>query len=185
MSAQDPNRMLRFGQPLGAIMQEAFIVPDIRKAAAHFTVSLGIGPFFYAPDFPLIEATYRGAPCTATVALAIGFSGNICYELIQQTNDAPSPWLETQKEKGYGYHHRAITTGNFDACMEHYAGLGYETILLTKVAFGTRAAYIDTRLDNYGMIEIIEVNDAVDNFFTFMRQEATQWDGTAPFRQLQ
>ncbi len=163
--------MLAFGQPLGAIMQEAYIVPDIAEAIKHFSSTLGAGPFFTAESFPLIEATSRGQPCNAAVALAIGFSGNFCYELIQLRDQEPSPWKEVLEKKGYGYHHRAITTDDFESALEYYRQLGYEVALHTKVVFGTRAAYIDTGAVNYGMIELIEMNDAVEAFFGNMKKD--------------
>ncbi len=178
------NKKLGFGQPMAGIMQEAYIVPDIKEAAKKFSETLGIGPFFTADSFPLIDATYRGAPCNAELALAIGFSGNICYELIQLKNDAPSPWKEILDKKGYGYHHRAITTDDFDTALDYYKNLGYDIALHTKVVFGTRAAYIDTNEVNYGMIELIEVNEAVEDFFTNMKKASENWDGTDPSRTI-
>lgn len=178
------NKILGFGQPIGAIMQEAYIVPDIQEAVKKFSETLGAGPFFTADSFPLIEATYRGAACEAELALAIGFSGNICYELIQLKNDAPSPWKEILDQKGYGYHHRAITTDDFDAALDYYKSLGYEIALHTKVVFGTRAAYIDTNDANYGMIELIEMNDAVEDFFSNMKKASENWDGSEPIRPI-
>lgn len=184
MLKPDWDKMLAFGQPLGAIMQEAYIVPDIAEAIKHFSSTLGAGPFFTAESFPLIDATYRGQPCNAAVALAIGFSGNFCYELIQLKDQEPSPWKEGLDKKGYGYHHRAITTGDFDGAMDYYRNAGYEIALHTKVVFGTRAAYIDTGAVNYGMIELIEMNDAVEAFFGSMKKAAEEWDGKDPVRSI-
>lgn len=176
--------MLSFGQPMGAIMQEAYIVPDIAAAIRAFSSTLGVGPFFMAESFPLIDAAYRGKPCNASVALAIGFSGNFCYELIELKDEEPSPWREVLEQQGYGYHHRAITTDDFDRALEYYRQSGYEIALHTKVVFGTRAAYIDTGSANYGMIELIEMSEAVEDFFGAMKKAAENWDGQDPVRSI-
>lgn len=176
--------MLKIGQPYGSVIQEAYIVPDIEKAIWDFHKTLNIGPFFIAEHFPLINATYRGAPCDADVTLAIGFSGNMSYELIQQNNQAPSPWLETKEKRGWGFHHKAIACLDFEAELERYNKAGFETVLHSEVSFGTLAAYVDTTAANFGMIELIEMNEAVEDFFHMMKEAAVNWDGKDPIRRL-
>lgn len=182
MSSIPQNEMLKFGQPYGAVIQEAFIVPDIETAIRQFHQTLGIGPFYLVEHFPLINAQYRGQPCTADVTLAIGYSGNMSYELIQQNNDAPSPWLETKAERGYGYHHRAIACKDYAADLERYRQLGYEIAFSSEVSFGTAAAYVDTGKANYGMIELIEMKPPVEDFFNIIKQGSLDWDGKDPIR---
>lgn len=184
MKISTEQSMLKFGQPYGSIIQEAYIVPDIHKAILDFNKTLNIGPFFLVEHFPLINALYRGQPCTADVTLAIAFSGSMSFELIQQNNEAPSPWLEIREKRGWGFHHRAIACYDFQADMDYYKKEGYETALYSEVSFGTAAAYIDTNDDNYGMIELIEMKQPVEDFFNMIKQASVNWDGKDPVRTL-
>lgn len=184
MSNTDQKTILKFGQPYGSIIQEAYIVPDIKEAILKFSKTLHIGPFYLFEHFPLINARYRGEACTADVTLAIGYSGNMSYELIQQHNDAPSPWRETFLKQGWGYHHRAIACQDFEQDLKYYQQAGYEVAFTSQVSLGTEAAYIDTCRDNYGMIELIEMKPVVEDFFNLIKSGSLGWDGKDPIRTL-
>ncbi|HEX4341262.1 MAG TPA: VOC family protein [Polyangiaceae bacterium] len=68
----------------------AYVVADIGRAMQQWTDTLGVGPFFYLPHFPLIDVRYRGEPGELDITLALSFSGPMCIELIQQNGSAPS-----------------------------------------------------------------------------------------------
>src|ERR1700693_6199140 len=82
--------LLNFGQPLKGIVQFAYVVADLERAMADYTARLNIGPWFVIGPFSPPEARYRGQPTKLNVTLAIGYSGHMQIELIQQHNDAPS-----------------------------------------------------------------------------------------------
>lgn len=175
--------VLPFGQPLGGIMQVAYVVPDVRAAATAWAQSLKVGPFFLIEHFPLADLTYRGKPDTLDVSLALAFSGSMCFELIQQHDDRPSVYQEVVAKRGYGFHHWAVSTRDFDGAVADYTARGFTQALYGLVpSVNGRAAYIDTMDKLGGMIELIEINPAVEGFFATMKQAADGWDGTNPIR---
>ncbi|WP_374764113.1 VOC family protein [Yunchengibacter salinarum] len=171
------TRMLSFGQPLGAIMQEAHIVPDIHAAMTDWSKTLNIGPWIYFESFPLADCTYRGQPADLDISLGLAFSGSMCFELIQQRNDAPSVYEDVRRDRGYGFHHWAVSTTDFDASVRFYRDQGFEQALYGVAGVGARAAYMDTRRANGGMIELIELTDPVESLFHMVRQASMNWDG--------
>lgn len=186
MNSPDPAvERLSFGSPLGAIMQIAHVVPDIGKAMAAWSDTLGVGPFFHFPSFPLLDVRYRGEPADFDVDIALAYNGGMCFELIQQNNEVPSVYREVVKQRGYGFHHWAISTRDFDGTLADYQSRGFAIALTGTAAVGARAAYVDTMEALGGMIELIEINDPVEDLFSQIREASIDWDGTNPVREFQ
>lgn len=175
---------LAFGPPLGAIMQIAYLVEDMDSALRHWTESLGVGPFFLIEHAVLHDARYRGAPTDADVTLALAFSGAMNVALIVQNNDAPSVYREAIAERGFGFHHWAISTRNFEADVARYERMGAPVAFSGVVGVGRRMAYMDTAATLGAMTELIEINPKVEEFFGLLHGAAQCWDGTNPVRRL-
>ena len=62
-------RNLSFGQPLGGIVQMAYIVPDIHKAIDEWVRRLNVGPWFLLEHFTGERPVYRGKSSTADVEI--------------------------------------------------------------------------------------------------------------------
>lgn len=177
-------KTLSFGQPMGGIIQEAHVVPDLKAAALQWSKTLGIGPFFIFDHFPLFDAQYRGQPADFDISLGLAFSGNMCFELIQQNNDAPSVYTEVVAKRGYGFHHWAIATDDFDKSMRDYQAQGFDLALYGVAGVGARAAYMDTYATLGGMIELIEMTPKTEEFFGLLHEASIDWDGRDPLRSL-
>ncbi len=179
------TKLLSFGQPLGGIMQVAYVVEDIEKAMNHWTKTLGVGPFFLFEHFALEDYRYRGKPSDLDITIAMGFSGSMCFELIFQHSTSPSVYTEVVGRKGYGFHHWAVSTTSFDADLARYASSGNAEVLYGRVEpVDARAAYVDTMAELGGMIELIEMNPAVEGLFSAVKEPSVNWDGKDPVRIL-
>ena len=176
--------VLSFGQPLGAIMQVAYVVEDMDRALAHWTKTLNVGPFFLFEKFQLLDARYRGQPTDIELDLALGFSGTMCFELIVQKNPVPSVYREVVDRRGYGFHHWAVSTRTFDADVARHQKAGAALAFSGVAGVGARAGYMDTTATLGGMIELIEINPKVEAFFGMLHAAAQDWDGTDPVRVL-
>lgn len=176
-----------FGQPMTGIVQVAYTSDDIRRDMAIFTRQLGIGPWFLFEDFEFEWCRFRGKDTEIGIHLAMGFSGHMMFELIQQTCTTPSPYRETIAKRGHGFHHlaRACPPDQYDAICEGYTEQGFEIALEAAVSVGGRAAYIDTTEELGGMIELIEMTPDVERLFSFMHHESRLWDGSNSVRILQ
>lgn len=178
--------MWNFGQPLDGVIQVAFIVPDIHAAMASYTKQFRIGPWFLFEHFEFDWLKYRGEPTNLDVSLAMGFSGGMMFELIQQHDDLQSVYRETLERRGYGFHHLAVALApaSYDDRLQEYLDAGATLALEGSVAVGGRAAYVDFGELLPGMIELVEMNDKVEQLFTHVRTANLGWDGSDPVRRL-
>ena len=165
-------------------MQTAFVVDDIEREMAYFSRVLGIGPFFYLPRFPAIDARYRGNPVEIDFSVALAFKGSMCFELVHQNDDKPSPFQEVVLARGFGIHHVAVSTRSFDADLKRFQSEGLELVASAATAIGGRAAYVASKNSAVPQLELIEMTPPVEQFFGMMHAAAQNWDGKDPVRRL-
>jgi len=174
--------LLNFGQPVGSIIQVAYIVESIERSMAEFTARLKIGPWFVSGPFVPPEGLYRGRPTYMKLTLAVGFAGHMSFELIEQHDDAPSVYREIVERRGYGFHHWGMPTDDLDGDVERYRSLGYEPAFSDRSPRGYRVVYIDTTRDLPGMMELMELTPDLEARYTEMYLASVGWDGSEPIR---
>ena len=174
-----------FGQPLGGIVQVAYVVEDLQKSITEFSQKFNIGPWFYSNGYTLKEASYRGKPTDMRMGLALSFSGNMCFEVIQPLDDKPSVYWDVIKKKGYGFHHLGMATTQYEVDVARYQKMGYVLAFEGLTPRGIRFAYFDTTGDLPGMLELIEYNDTQLMFLSLMQQASVNWDGKDPSRKIE
>ncbi len=165
-------------------MQIAYVVEDIEREMRQWTQELGIGPFFYLPHFPFEDAVHRGGPSHADIDVALAFSGSMCFELIRQNNRAPSVFRELIDSRGYGFHHWAVSTREFDAELQRRERAGSVAASACRVTIGARTAFFDTTASLGGMLEVMEITPVVEEFFGMVQAASKSWDGSDPIRVL-
>ena len=62
---------------LGDVMQLAFVPDDFDAALAHWTGTIGAGPFFLLNNVSLADARYLGAPTGIVFTMALGYWGDM------------------------------------------------------------------------------------------------------------
>lgn len=174
--------LLPFGQPLGGMMQVAFVVEDIHKSMKEWTDSQNVGPFFLLEHFELLDLRYRGKPADFDITLALAYTGSMCVELIQMNDAKPSLYREMVEARGYGFHHWAVSTTDFEGDLKRFVAMGYPEALYARVSVGARAAYVDANKALGAFIELIEINDKVNGLFASIKAAADNWDGKDPVR---
>lgn len=172
------------GVPMGGICQVAYVVQDLQQSMKDFGAKFNIGPWYYADAYTIEGAKYRGEPTSMKMNLALGFSGSMCFELIQPADTEPSVYWDIINKRGYGFHHLGMATQTFEADVERYRQMGYELVFEGSTPRGIRFAYFDTSTDMPGMLELIEINDAQDQFLLLMHQASVDWDGEDPARDI-
>jgi hypothetical protein len=175
-------RELSFGQPLGGVMQMAYIVPDIRKAIQQWVAKLNVGPWFLLEHFTGERAVYRGEPSTADVAIAMAFAGHMNIELIQPNDANPSVYREAIEQGGYGFHHWGLASGDVDADVARYTAMGMEAAFRAGVPTGGDVVYMDTRGAMPGFIELIPATPLMEQAFGGFHRASVGWDGSRPIR---
>ena len=161
--------LLDFGQPLGGIVQYAYVVADIEAAQLNFSEHLGIGPWFVRGPFTPAVARLRGEPNHPSVSLARGFSGHTMVELVAQHDDGPSVYHEVGRPRQYGFHHWATMARDYDACIARYAWAGFTEAYYDELPSGSRICYVESTSGALpGMIEVVEYTDAQERVYTEM-----------------
>lgn len=172
----------------GRIFQLAYVVEDIDAAIAHWTGTMGVGPFVRFP-VPLqadwLEVRGRRVPADEDIfaAVAIAYSGDTMIELIQP-GGAPSPYREFLAAGRRGAHHLGTYADDYDAQMAaaRAAGIG---VAMEGVLPMSRFAYLDTDLLWPGtMVEIIEATPAMHAYFGAIQAAAQNWDGKTPVQAI-
>jgi hypothetical protein len=171
--------VLNFGQPLGGIVQLGYVVKDIHESLEQFSDVLNTGPWIVFEHMGLDNGEYRGQPTSLDLSIAMAHCGHVQIELIQQNDDSPSVYMEVPEERRYGFHHWGIGTTDFDHDLENLLQRGYELALIARVEdFNARGAYLDTKGEMPGWVELIEMVPAVEQMFTDTYKAALAWDGS-------
>jgi hypothetical protein len=173
---------LDFGQPIGGIIQMAYVVPDITAAMERWTADLHVGPWFLLDRFTGDDPVYRGEPCLAGVALAMGYAGHMQIELIEPTDEHPSVYKEHIDANGYGFHHYGVASADYAADVARLLAAGYELAFEAGVPTGGKVGYLDTRGALPGYVEVIEIGEVMEEVFTRYWRASIGWDGSDPVR---
>jgi len=175
--------LLDFGQPLGAVIQQAYVVEDVDAAMAAYSAHLGVGPWFVRGPFVPPAGRLRGALNQPSLTLARAYAGHAMVELIAQHDDGPSVYHEDpDAPRRYGFHHWAVMVADFDATLERYAQAGFPEAYADTLPSGSRIVYVDATATLGGMIEVIEHSPAQERVYTAMFRAAVDWDGADPVR---
>jgi Glyoxalase/Bleomycin resistance protein/Dioxygenase superfamily len=175
-------QILGFGQPLGQIIQMAYVVEDMHAAIRWWIKDAKTGPWFLLDHFWAEDQCYRGSPSKADVAIAMGFAGHMCIELIQPLDTHPSVYREIIDRRGYGFHHVGIAVAYVDAHIPDYEARGYKLAFKANVPTGGAVAYMDDGRNNPGFVELIPATPGMDETFTRFWRASVDWDGRDPIR---
>lgn len=174
--------LLDWAQPVGSIVQFAYVVENIEETMIQYVERLRVGPWFVRGPFQPPAGGYRGQPTKPTLSVARAFAGHVMLELIAQHDDAPSVFNDGLEDRRYGFHHWATVTTTFDDDVARYVSLGYEEAFSDRLPSGSRVVYLDARRDLPGMIELVEHTDAQERVYAEMYRAALGWDGRDPIR---
>jgi Glyoxalase/Bleomycin resistance protein/Dioxygenase superfamily len=170
--------LLNFGQPAGGVVQLGYVVKDIFAALENFSSVLNAGPWIVFEHMALDNGEYRGRPTSLDVSIAMAHAGHVQVELVQQNDDTPSVYTEVPEDRRYGFHHWGLGTTDFDGDLQRLTDRGYEVALIARVEeFNARGAYLDTKGEMPGWVELIEMVPAVEEMFTDTYKAALGWDG--------
>jgi Glyoxalase/Bleomycin resistance protein/Dioxygenase superfamily len=164
-------------QAEGAIIELCHVTRDLDVALLHWTRDLGAGPFFVF-DVPVLPGQlYYGAPTQVSMRVGFGFSGGVLIELLEQTNEGTSPFLDFLNERGEGLHHIMPRT-DFDLGYARLLSAGHKVAFSGTMPSGERFCLFDTRASNGAYMELMELSPAMLNTLTLMEKAHTTWDGT-------
>jgi hypothetical protein len=169
----------------GEIRQNGYVVRDIEAALKHWTEVLGVGPFFYFEEAPIEEFRYLGEPSDLRASIALGNTGSLQIELIQQRNAAPSVYRDFLAAGHEGLQHVAYWTEHFDRDLAGVLERGFE-VAQSGQAGGAdgRFVYLATESHPGTMVELSEVSGPKGAFFRHIAETARTWEGSDPVRRI-
>lgn len=176
--------LLNVGQPIGGIIQIAYTVADVEKAACSYAGELRIGPWFLRGPLQARKPIYRGIRQDLRLSIAIAYTGHMMIELIQQHDDQPSVYRESFEKNGYGFHHWGIASDHYEDDIASYLNRGFELVFTDETPVETRVAYFDAKRGWPGFIELIEINSDSELRFSKMYAEALLWNGKDAIRKV-
>lgn len=163
------------------VLQLAYVVNDVREAAARWTKTFGIGPFFVLERPEVANPVYRGAPGEVAFSAALAQAGDVHIELIEQHCDSPSCYRDLISKGQEGFHHVAVIVEDYEKEVARYEALGFP--VASSGEFGPlKFCYVDTSPVMNCMVEVLEDLPFIHNYFARIREAAEGWDGARPIR---
>lgn len=122
---------------LGPATQLGFVVRDVEAAMRHWIEVFGVGPFICmerGTSQPPPVTVMRGRAVSVELKLAFGFMGDVQIELIEQRNDAPSPYTEFLAAGREGLQHLGFWVHDHAEATRKVEAAGYEPVYEITVA---------------------------------------------------
>lgn len=167
----------------GKVCQNGYVVRDIEAALKHWTEVMGVGPFYYIDRVKCDWFTYRGEPSPVEMSIALGNTGDLQIELIQQRNDAPSMYMDFLNAGREGLQHMSWWTTDYQAQYDRAIAAGFKVGHEGQIGGPQgRFVYFDTETHPGTVIEMSDISGAKGKFFEHIRKAAIGWDGTDPIR---
>ncbi len=174
----------------GPVFQVAWVIEDMDSALAHWTGTMGVGPFFRFPmplafDWLKLDGEPANAAAQAGVlgAVAVAYSGDTMIELITP-GPTPSLYRRFLDSGRSGVHHLGMVATDYDAQMAAARAAGIKVVMEGELPL-SRFAYLETDALWPGtMVEIIDMRPPMVELFGTIKAAARNWDGTDPVREM-
>ncbi|MGH8460998.1 MAG: VOC family protein [Stenotrophobium sp.] len=165
------------GARLGHIRQLGYIVEDVDGAVAAWSTRLKVGPWLIIRNVPL-QAVYRGLSSVPVIDCAFAYRGEMQIELIQQKNDAASPYRAFIEQGRYGLHHTAFLSEQIADDVKRLQQAGLTLACDINMPTGGRYVYFDAAVPGeQTYIELLELTPALKQMFEQGMPAAASWDG--------
>ncbi|WP_375195838.1 VOC family protein [Sphingobium sp.] len=125
----------------GPVDQIGFLVEDLDASIARWIGHSGVGPWTVFRNVAL-DGFYRSVPTHVTMNVGLSYQDDMQIELIQVTNEAPSPYRNEAGAPLLGLHHIARIVDDLDAAVATAIEGGME-IAFTAQNPATRVAYLN------------------------------------------
>ena len=168
---------------LGNVMQLAFVPDDFDAALAHWTGTIGAGPFFLLEQVSLANARYLGTPTGIVFTMALGYWGDMQIELIRPENAEPSHY-RGRYATGQGLHHVCILVDSIGEARAACAAAGAAMVFEADVGEAGGVIYVDPGHGAGSLIELLQPQGGTRELFAMMRDAHRAWDGSDPVRRL-
>ena len=167
------------------VVQVAYHVTDIRRAAAGMAARFGAGPFFVNENIRLTWGEHRGRPTNFVHSSAYGQWGQLMVEFFRQEDASTNtPYRDMFAANEEGLHHTAMMVPDMDEAFRWFESNGMPVVTRCGLRDGHTVdfAFIDARKTLGHMLEIYPASDGVLGFYGRVREAADGWKGEDPIR---
>jgi hypothetical protein len=164
-------------QDFGDIRQIGYVCRDAGKSLQRWIDKGALGPCILYRNLTL-PMLYRGELSLVSMHVGLGFRGPLQIEFIEQTNDAPSPYLACYQGGNTGLHHIAFATRDMTRSLTTARQRGYDIVATIDGASGRYAYFQDPELpDTY--YEFLELAPATEAYWEQCIAQSRAQDGPA------
>ena len=172
------------GALLGAPVQIAYAVPDVKAAALAWARDFGAGPFFIRPHIGLVDVVYRGRPGTFDHTAGYGQWGSLMVELVVDHGPPENPIRDVFHPGETGLHHLAFVVDDLHETLKALVAAGYEIAMSARTVGGTEFHFVDATATHGHMLELYSRSDRLRDFYAMVASAAQGWNGRDPVRML-
>ncbi len=164
------------------IIQIAYAVKDVRKAATIWSQKFNIGPFYINEHIKISNTLVNRKKSEFDHSSAYGWRQNTMIELIcdHQIQDIPS------NSNSIGIHHIAWIAPDFEKEKEILNKKGCKEVLSANVGHRTvmKFAWFYPGDEINHFYEIYEKSDYINSFYSFLYDQSKSWKGYNPVRNI-
>ena len=166
----------------GPVRQWGFLVKDLNHAMKQWHEVMGVGPWWGYRNVPL-ETEVNGEVYDVRMDVGLAFQNGVQIELIQQTNDVPSPYSDffLHSDEEQVFHQIAFFAPDIEQALLRAKNAGLVEVGLCKTPL-QRFYYLNAPWLGNTVVELLEVNDSFVSGYESCAEEAENWDGSNPYR---
>lgn len=168
----------------GERVQLAYVVHDLDSTIQYWADTFNIGPFVVIEKAVAgRKVIHRGKVSTMEMSLAFSYIGDIQIELVQPTDNEPSPFREFLDSGQQGVHHHGFWPEDFEGACAKVESAGFRELCAIYLKDGERnVVYYEPPAQIGGIVELVPMTPARMAYFNRMKRLANNWDGARPIR---
>lgn len=166
----------------GPVIQQGYVVPDIREAIHHW-VARGVGPFFIEEHIRP-GGEYDGEAIRPDLSAAFAYSGDQQIEVIQQHDDEPTIYRDfLAAQPAGGLQHLAVWVDDIADVLAELETRGHRYTVRQR--YGEAHAYLDAADAPGVMVQLMARSEHLVALMAAIHTASIGWDGvTAPLRRI-
>lgn len=151
---------------LGPVRQLGFVVDDINNWMDAMTQQMGMGPWTVFKNVAL-DCIYKGEPSNPRIHVALAYTGELQFELIQPLDDSNSPYRHFVQEQRFGLHHTAYLCTDIEENVQELEAAGLTRLCDIQMPSGMgRYVYFESHeFGNGYYVELLEATVMMKQMF--------------------
>jgi glyoxalase/bleomycin resistance protein/dioxygenase superfamily protein len=160
--------------------QWGFVVKDIEASMQHWIRTFQVAPFIHiATNKGKRTFKYYHQDTAVELSVAWTYFGETQIELIQQLNDAPSPYRDFLAQGREGFHHLCFWSERYDEAFGKLEAAGYVPVYRIGMGLPRETVYFKDYGSMGAMVELSLLTPQKKAFYAAMARFVSDWGGGA------